>query len=319
MDFIVIIEQISILGILTLIGLVAYKLKVINDSVKNGMVNLIFNITLPFLIIVTLAEQDLTPQIIHNSWFVIIFTYVSLILFYFGGKLTASLLKLPKKSAPVHVLHTLFGNIVLLGFPLIDALFPNSEALLYAALFQLASVSLLWTLGINTLSKKQGEPVLKNLKKLINPNTISFFIGLTFLILQIKLPAVLVKPLSGLGQTTFYLSMLYIGAMLADINIRQVLKPFHILILSFNKLLLLPIFLIAIIYLSMYCFGLKMSFIAITVVVLESAMPCQVIITILARKFNQDDELATKNLMVSTILSALTLPIIFWVLTKIFL
>lgn len=318
MDLIIIFEQIGMLAILTLIGVIAYKFKVITEDVKKGIVNIIFNITLPLLIIVTIAKQDLTKEIIQNSGLVILFTYLSLFLFFVGGKLSAKLLKIPNRSAPVHILHTLFGNIVLLGFPLIDALFPNTEALLYAALFQLASVSLLWTLGINTLSNKKHHSWKQNLKNLLNPNTISFFIGLALMFLPFHMPKFIEKPLHGLGECTFYLSMLYIGAMLAELDLKKILKPFHIFILSFNKLLLLPFLLMLLIYILLLVSGVEMSFVAISVVVLESAMPCQVIITILARRYNQDDVLATKNLMVSTILSIITLPLVFWITTQIF-
>ena len=40
MNILVIIEQIGILAVLTLIGLIAFKFKIINEPIKKGMVNL---------------------------------------------------------------------------------------------------------------------------------------------------------------------------------------------------------------------------------------------------------------------------------------
>ena len=106
--------------------------------------------------------------------------------------------------------------------------------------------------------------------------------------------------------------------MLASLDLSKILKPYHIFILSFNKLLFLPVLLMAVVYLLLNVSGLEMSFVAIAVVVLESAMPCQIIIAILSRKFGQDDMLATKNIMVSTLFSIISLPVIFWIITQIF-
>ncbi len=314
MDIQIIFEQIGILSILVIIGIIATKANIINESNKKAIVDLIFNITLPLLIFTTLANIDLTPEILYNSALVFIFSFVSLVLFYYGGIASSKILKLKGNSVPVHILHTLFGNIVLLGFPLINALFPGGDGILYATIFQLASVSLLWTLGINTLSKKKHIHWKENLLNLLNPNTISFFIGFAFMLLPVKLPGILNKPLSGLGESTFYLSMLYIGAMMTAINVKGIFRDWSAFVLSFNKLLLLPVLLIFVMSFTIQLMNITMSFTAIAVVVLESAMPCQVIITILSRKYGQNDLLATKNLFVSSVLCVLTLPVVFWVL-----
>jgi len=45
--------------------------------------------------------------------------------------------------------------------------------------------------------------------------------------------------------------------------------------------------------------------------VMESAMPCMTLLVILARKYGKDDFYATQNLSISTLLSIVTLPLIF--------
>ena len=65
---------------------------------------------------------------------------------------------------------------------------------------------------------------IDNLKNFINPNTIAFFIGIMMLLLNIHLPYFLFDPLEGFGKTTMYLAMLYIGAILAYINIKEIVR-----------------------------------------------------------------------------------------------
>jgi len=53
----------------------------------------------------------------------------------------------------------------------------------------------------------------------------------------------------------------------------------------------------------------------ISVVILESAMPCMANIVIIAKMYKVDENLATANVFVSTVLSIFTLPFIYWLIT----
>ena len=59
-------------------------------------------------------------------------------------------------------------------------------------------------------------------------------------------------------------------------------------------------------------FGFEMDIIAKSVVVLQTAMPCMAMIVIIATEFKSDPELAAKNVFLTTLLSALTLPVVYW-------
>jgi predicted permease len=49
-------------------------------------------------------------------------------------------------------------------------------------------------------------------------------------------------------------------------------------------------------------------------VVLQTAMPAMATIAILAKKYGADDELATENIFVTTIISIITLPLIWFLI-----
>jgi len=311
-DSIIIANQILILGILVCIGVFATKTGIINENLKEGISGLVFKITLPLMIFTNFVALDITPELLKNGAMVLIFAYISMFLLMLAGRLSSGILSLNRRKSTIHVLHTMFGNHVFLGFPLINALFPGGEGLFYATLFFIVSSSLMWTLGIYMLNRENNANVIDNLRHLLNPNTIAFFFGFLFMIFDINLPYLLDSPLSGLGDTTNYLSMLYIGAMLAQINIRGVLTRGSVFLLSFNKLLLVPFIMIIAINLAISIFSLEISHIARSVIVLQSGMPCMAIIVVLARKFKADDELATVNLFISTILSVITLPFLYY-------
>lgn len=314
MEFFTIINQIIFLAILAFCGILAFKFKVLSNSSKEVIEKLVFYITLPLLIITKISSLEITPAIIQNSGLVIGFTYLILLVQILLGNISARLLKLPKGQAVIHSLHTFLGNIVFLGFPLLDALFPGGEAILYAALYQLVMNTVLWTYGISRLNQDKEKKGIVNLKKLFNPNTIALVIGLLMMVLKLQLPDLIYSPLAGLGKTTLYLAMLYIGILLANSRVFEMFKQKDVIVLSLNKLLLIPLLLIFFIQFILNIFNINMDEIAFSVIILEASMPCMTILVLLAKRFGADDEKAMENFVVSTILSILSLPFVIYLI-----
>lgn len=313
MEYGVITEQILVLAILVIVGVIATSLKIITPPVKDGLAAIIFNITLPALIFSGISKIEVTSNLLASSIFAIGAIILTMLFMTLLGFLTARLLKLPGPSASVHIAHTMFGNIVYLGFPLINSLFPGGEALYYAILFHLVSSFIMWTFGIYLLGRNNHQNNPGGVKNLLNLNTIAFFTGFLLLLLKIHIPGFIAKPLSGLGNTTIYLSMLYIGAMLYAIDWKKALVVRSIYVLSFNKLILIPVVSLGILMLLAYLFSFEPEYRLFGVIVLESGMPAMANIVVLARIYKADDELATQNVFLSTLLSLVTLPFIFFI------
>ncbi len=307
----IILYQISILSILVVVGIIATKLKIITEEAKKGIADLVFDVTLPLLIITTFARIDMTPEILLNSGIVFLFAYLALAVMYGIGDLSARIMRLRGNQRAVFINHHMFGNIVFLGFPLMDALFPGGEGLLYAAVFQLASNSVMWTFGVWVFLKGRGGRPVDIWKNMLNPNTIAFFAGLVIMFFDIRFHDVIFEPLHGLGKSTIYLSMLYIGAMLVQTRVRGVMNKPHVFLLSFNKLLLIPIILAFTINILTYILFPGFGDIARKVVILEASMPCMATIVVMANKFGSDDSLATENVFVTTIFSIISIPLVY--------
>ena len=231
----IIINQILILGFIVCVGVIAARTGIITETLKEGIASLVFNITLPLLIISSLTSLDITLELLRNGFLVIVMTYVSIFFLLFMGRLSSILQRMKRETSSIHILHTAFGNTVFLGFPLMNALFPGGQALFYATLFYLVSNSVMWTAGVNILNPSSERGMMQKMKNMLNPNTIAFIVGITLMLTGITLPSVIDIPLSGLGQTTSYLSMLYIGGMLAQTDIRGVFRRRQVYILSLNR------------------------------------------------------------------------------------
>lgn len=310
----IIIGQIAILFLITIIGMIAAKYKVITEEVKNGLATIIFNITLPFLILTSVSGIELNKEILNNCIYVFSFSVVAIILLYFTGNITSKILRLSESKNKIHVLSTMFGNVAFLGYPLFSALFPGGEGLLYAIIFHFTQDLFIWTIGIFIFNRSTDSKISGNLKHLLNPNTISFALGVLLLIFGFKIPEFIFKPLSGLGNTTIYLAMLYIGAVLAQNPMISAFKKTEIYFFSFNKLIFIPFLMILIIKFISEWFGLEIGNIAKTVLIMQASMPSMTMIVVLAKKFGSDDIYATENLFLSTILCIATLPFIYFLI-----
>jgi predicted permease len=150
----------------------------------------------------------------------------------------------------------------------------------------------------------------------MNPNTIAVLAGFTLFLLSVRLPKLILTPLSELGAANTWLSMLYIGAMLVLSNAWQLLRKKSIFILSFNRLLLAPLLLIIFFYLASSLLGAAPEKLVSAVIILEASMPCMASVVIMARELGADDQLAVGNVFVSTVLSVFTLPLITMIVSR---
>jgi predicted permease len=305
----IVISQISILGVVVLIGAIAAKFKALTPDSKDMLSKVIFNISLPLMLFTNFLKMDATPRLLVNSFTVLAISGFVILFMLLVGWLGTRIYKIPQNDASVFKVHSMFGNTIFLGFPLIRALY-GEEGLLYASMFQLVSNILMWTVGVIVLTHGNGVSWRKNILRVFNPNTIATITGLLFFIFSIKLPEILIKPLSELGSANTWLSMLYIGAMLAFTNVGGLLSKKSLYLISLNRLILVPALLI-IVFLGFYLTtGLAPEKLVSSVIILEASMPCMATVVIMAKEFGADDHQAVGNVFVSTIVSIITLPLV---------
>ena len=105
--------------------------------------------------------------------------------------------------------------------------------------------------------------------------------------------------------------------MMFHSNIRGMVGNSVVWFLTFNKLLVIPALLLVIFYFMGTAVGLSPDKLVVSVLILQSSMPCMANIIILAKVFGADDHLATANVFISTILSIITLPVVLYLMTLI--
>jgi len=305
----IVLRQIAVLAILVLAGVVASRAKVITSASKDVLAKIIFYITLPALLFTNFSKVDLTPELLSGSMQTLLLSLFVLLFMLLIGTLTAKLVRLKGSQEAIFRVHSMLGNIIYLGLPLISAQF-GKEGVLYASLFILVSNILMWTVGVAVITPGRSLGLGKNLMKLFNINTIAIISGFVLFLLSVKLPPIILDSVGALGSTTTYLSMIYIGAVLYYADARKMLRNRNVYLLSFNRLLLVPFMIIGIFALLNYLFPLLLRREVLPVLVMQAAMPCMVNVVIMVNILGSNDDTATANVFVSTVLSVITLPLI---------
>jgi len=305
----IIINQIAVLSILVIIGIIGSRAKVITQLSKDFLAKLIFNITLPSMLLTNFSRIDLTPRLLSNSIQILLLSALVLLFMLLAGWIASRIIGLKGGAAAIFRVHSMLGNIIYLGLPVISALY-GTEGLLYGSIFTLVSSILMWTVGVAALSSDGKVFSRKNLIRILNINTIAITIGFVLFLFSIKLPKIILDSVGALGATNTYLSMIFIGSVLYFANVRKMISNRAVYLLSVNRLLIIPLVLLGIFILINTFFPGLIDREVISVLVMQSAMPCMVNVVIMVNILGEDDGVATANVFVSTILSIITLPLI---------
>ncbi len=311
MDLSIILQQLSTLAIMVLIGYIGVKTKYIDAELRDTLSKIVLRITLPLLNITVISGQELSPKMLKNAGLIVIAGIFVISFCLLVGNLVAKLFKMPPTTRTIHTCMSAFGNVIFLGYPLITALF-GQEGLFYAIVYALTNDSIFWTLGVYLIATSTGGDKKAGLKKLINPNTIAFILGLLMLCFGIRLPELVHKTLNTVGSMTTPLSMILIGIILATVNLKGVYRRFGIYLIILIKMLLIP----ALFILLFAKTNLDRTLLGTLIMMI--AMPVQTIITVVASDFGSDYPYAAECAFLTTILSLGTLPVIYWLILQIF-
>ena len=178
--------------------------------------------------------------------------------------------------------------------------------LMYASVALLPIRLFMWSAGLSLYTSTTKKQVLKTLAT--HPCIIAVFVGFALMLSGLQLPAFLNDTIDSLGNCCTALSMVVIGAILSDVDPRTVLEP-AVLYYVVIRLIAIPAFLFGVLWL------LKVDALVTGIIVILSAMPAGSTTAMLAQKYDQDPEFASKMVFLSTLASLITLPLWAMVLT----
>lgn len=304
MDFNTAISQILILFIIMFIGVAAKRAGVINSSMEDSISVLLIKIAMPALI-VSSTNFERTSEVLPNMVSILMITIVSYVLTIIFCTASAKALHYDKKSANVFISLIVFANVGFMGYPVARAFF-SEIGVFYTTVANLVFTSFLWTYGILLFNRQEKL----DLKKLLNIGSISTFIAVFMFAFQLKLPYFLQTAFDLTGKMTTPLSMILIGALIAEMNITKLVSNKKVYLVSAIRLILLPL---TTAYILKY---LGFNDMVISICTLMAAMPSGATNAIFAKQFDSEPLFASIGVFVTTLLSIFSLPLTVFVLTN---
>lgn len=284
--------MVIVLFIIMLIGVLLGKMKVINSESRSTISFLIINVSMPMLI-VSSSNLEFNEQTKNESMWLIIMSVAA----FFFSILLAQLIF--KKAVPRCA--TVFSNAGYMGLPVLNSIL-GPKGLFLGAIFQMVFHLFTWTYGISLFTK--SNKFKDSLKKMINPSLIAVAIAIVLMFTGWKIPDTIQTVLKMMGELTTPLSMLLIGATLAQVSLKEVIKLKQIYLVTALRLLIIPAFVL------LFLLFPSIPKISVYVVFVINAMPSAAITGILAMKYNNDEKLASSIVAFSTLISIITLFLI---------
>jgi predicted permease len=306
MDFVTSLINVGLLIALAMPGYILGRLKMVKGEAIDALVNILLYVACPFLSIMSFTRTEFSSTLLINMASVILFAFFLLI----GSYYVSTLLFRGIKESPVKKVCVACGymnNCAFMGIPVVQTFFPNqSEPLIYVSMFGIAFNILSWTLLVFTIT---GEKKYVRLKAaFLNPGMAALLVSIPLLVFDINPPPVLDNILSSLANMTTPLAMIIVGVRLSEIKLRELFTSSQVYMSAAVKLVVIPLISLPVIILGKQFLPIT-STVTLTLYIVM-AMPSASFVIIFSEKFNGDRLTAVKCVLLSSVMSIVTIPLL---------
>lgn len=295
----IVLQQMVIIFLLIMSGYIVYKKGIIQDGVSKGISALVVNVCNPALLLRSTFEHDssITTEKLLEAVLggLILYTILFLVSVFLPR-----LLKIDKKWRNHYAMMCLFGNNGFIGIPLVSAVF-GSYAVIYVAVFNAFFNLIFYTYGIWLADGGKNSFSLKNF---MNIGNLSIILTILIFVFQIQLPGILTSTIDYMADTTTFLAMVVIGISLAKTDLRSILSGAKTYLFIGLRFLLLPIaasFLLRRVIPDEVVYG---------VTILMASVPVGNLPLMRVEEVGGDGAVLSKGIILSTVLSLATIPIV---------
>jgi len=299
MDIMVVVNQMIQLFIMIGIGFVIAKTSLFEGDFNQKLTKFVLNLTMPCMIVAsvmssqnaTLALKDIMVSTVLLVLVLPVFAYLCVRFLPF------------KQHKGLYMFMIMFPNVGFMGFPLMQSIF-GAESILSTAIINMGFNLSLFTLGIIVMNYGNNERPDLQFKNLLSPGVISSLLAILIYVLKIKIPTVIVNPITLIGNMTTPLAMIIIGATLAVYRLKDVFSDVKVYFFTLFIDVVVPM----IFYPLIALFIQDVMIQGITFIIL--AMPVANGAVLFAKTYGQDEFLAAKTVFISTMMGILTIPLL---------
>lgn len=290
-----VLSQMISLFMMMFVGFLAAKVGLIEPDFRRKLSSLVLNTACPCIIVSSVLKSGSAPSAMVATLGVSVVFYAVMIVLAF---LLVHIIPTPPAERRLDQLMLVCTNLIFMGIPIIQS-FYGAEGVSLLSMFILLFNFLVFTYGVMMVG---GSDI--KLKQLCNPGVFSALLALFFGVTGLRLPAPVENTLSTIGAVNTPLAMMIIGASLAHSDIRAAVSNPRLYRVSLLRLILIPVIIMGIVA------ALPINRMLAGICVIVSAMPIASNCGMLCDVYTPQDMTASHAIIVSTLMSAVTLPVI---------
>lgn len=302
MDIMVIINQMVILFLIMLLGCILCRTGIMNRDFNKRLTKILLNVTMPSLILSSVLEQtgERDFAAVTTVFLIAVATYLLLPVI---ACLFVWSCRIPKEEKGLYMMMTVYSNVGFMGFPVLNALF-GATAVFYAAIFNIVFNLSIYTIGVIMVYYGRAEKAPIHFKSIFSPGILFSVLAVFVYFLDLKVPYAIESTLASVGALTVPLAMMIIGATLATMNPKELLKDRHLYPYTLFRQLVLPL-----IYFGPLKLVIRDDFIlGISAILLM--MPIANTAVLYATEYDGNEKLAAKAVFLTTLFSVVSIPLL---------
>lgn len=295
----ILVSQIFVMFLLMAVGYVCFRLKYLNND-GAGQISLVLTRIVAPCVIIDSFQREFDPAVGIDlliaagcaAFAMGLSIVVSHLLFRADG---------PHPNFADKRMCVVFTNCGFMALPLLDALYGSYGLFLGSAFIAVNNV-LLWSYGVSQLCRDTTR-AQKIRNAVLNPGTVSLVIGLIFFLTPLDLPQLPATCVSYLASLNTPLAMIVLGAFLAQCDLRSCFRDKQVYFVTVLRLLILPLITLVVFLL------LPLDSILRNTMLISAAAPVAMACSMFGQVYGTDYLFSTRAVAVSTIFSAVTIPL----------
>lgn len=291
-------EQVFILFILIIIGVILQKTKLIAESGISTMANIVLFAVTP-CVIIKAFQREFDPSMLGKLGLSFAISLGTLVFSIFLVEFLYHRYKTDRITVIKFAI--VFSNVGYMGLPLQEAVL-GEDGLFFGAAYVAVFNMVMWTYGFFIMSGKKD--IKSMLKGLLNPGVTGTLVAFLLYVFNIHLPDIIYVPVSHMAALNTPLPMIIIGYYLASSDLKKAFLNRDVYISQLLRLVVIPLTVVFVLYFA----GVKGT-LYIAMVISVSA-PTAVAATLMSTRYNKDALLAASIVSASSLFSIVTMPLV---------
>ena len=308
---IIMLKNVIVFVALAIPGYLLIKTKFLKKEQSGALSMLLMYVGMPFLIFSSKINNiTINTQLLATIGIVlgigVVYTFA---MFFVSKPLTK--MEREQKTQGMMRFSSVFSNNGFLGIPLAMAVFgAGSMALMVVIILNIVTNVLMYTLGIYLISGDRKAISLK--KAFLNPVLIAFVVGIIANLLNVKgyVPEVATYS-THFSNLVTPISMTILGMKMGGVKFLELFKSWKTYYVSALKLVVFPMIIVAIVFVLNQVTAIITPDMVLGVLI-AFAMPTAGLASTFSDNFGGDTENAVAFTLGTTILSIVTIPLLYW-------